>query len=131
MSLQPGDTKIRHFSFLETEETRRSLPDLPCYLTYTNEETHQVIRENLDSSLFFTGELEGIGPRYCPSIENKVVRFADKKRHQLFVEPEGLDSQEYYFQGFSSALPEDVQEKFLHTVTRYGKGGGFTFRLCH
>lgn len=117
MSLQPGDTKIRHFSFLETEETRRSLPDLPCYLTYTNEETHQVIRENLDSSLFFTGELEGIGPRYCPSIENKVVRFADKKRHQLFVEPEGLDSQEYYFQGFSSALPEDVQEKFLHTVT--------------
>ncbi len=116
MAVQPGDPRPRHFSFLETEETRRDLPDLPCYLTYTNPETHRVIRENLNSSLFFTGELAGIGPRYCPSIENKVTRFADKDRHQLFVEPEGLDSREYYFQGFSSALPEDVQEKFLHTV---------------
>ena len=75
-----------------------------------------MIRENLDQSLFYTGELEGTGPRYCPSIENKVVRFHDKERHQLFVEPEGMDSQEYYFQGFSSALPEDVQERFLRTV---------------
>lgn len=116
MSLQPGDGKPRHFSYLATEETRRQLPDLPCYLTYTNPETHRVIRENLNSSLFYTGELAGIGPRYCPSIENKVTRFADKDRHQLFVEPEGLDSQEYYFQGFSSALPENVQEMFLHTV---------------
>lgn len=116
MSLQPGDGKLRHFSYLATEETRRQLPDLPCYLTYTNPETHRVIRENLNSSLFYTGELAGIGPRYCPSIENKVTRFADKDRHQLFVEPEGLDSQEYYFQGFSSALPENVQEMFLHTV---------------
>lgn len=116
MSLQPGDGKPRHFSYLATEETRRQLPDLPCYLTYTNPETHRVIRENLNGSLFYTGELAGIGPRYCPSIENKVTRFADKDRHQLFVEPEGLDSQEYYFQGFSSALPENVQEMFLHTV---------------
>jgi len=116
MTLQPGDPRRRHFSFAITEETRQDLPDLPCYLTYTNETTHSIIRENLGRSLFYTGELPGIGPRYCPSIENKVIRFHDKERHQLFVEPEGLDSQEYYFQGFSSALPEDVQEKFLHTV---------------
>ena len=116
MALQQGDTAPGHFSFIDTVETRRSLPDLPCYLTYSNEKTHAIIRENLDSSLFYTGELEGNGPRYCPSIENKVVRFHDKERHQLFVEPEGIDSQEYYFQGFSSALPEDVQERFLRTV---------------
>lgn len=116
MTLQPGDFRKSHFSFAKTEETRRDLPDLPCYLTYTNETTHRIIRENLGRSLFYTGELPGIGPRYCPSIENKVIRFHEKERHQLFVEPEGLDSQEYYFQGFSSALPEDVQEKFLHTV---------------
>lgn len=116
MTPQPGDFRKSHFSFAKTEETRRDLPDLPCYLTYTNETTHRIIRENLGRSLFYTGELPGIGPRYCPSIENKVIRFHEKERHQLFVEPEGLDSQEYYFQGFSSALPEDVQEKFLHTV---------------
>ena len=116
MALQPGDKESRHFSFTETEETRRTLPDMPCYLTYSNEKTHEIIRENLGQSLFYTGELEGNGPRYCPSIENKVVKFYDKERHQLFVEPEGLDSQEYYFQGFSSALPEDVQERFLRTV---------------
>ncbi len=116
MSLQPGDAEPQHFSFAATGETRRPLPDLPCYLTYSNQHTHEVIKENLEKSLFYTGELEGNGPRYCPSIENKVVRFHDKDRHQLFVEPEGLDSQEYYFQGFSSALPEDVQERFLQTV---------------
>ena len=116
MSLQPGDGKPAHFSFVESEETRRQLPDIPCYLTYSNARTHEIIRENLNQSLFYTGELEGNGPRYCPSIENKVVRFHDKERHQLFVEPEGLDSQEYYFQGFSSALPEAVQERFLQTV---------------
>ena len=117
MSLQPGDGKPAHFSFVESEETRRVLPDMPCYLTYSNERTHEIIRENLNQSLFYTGELEGNGPRYCPSIENKIVRFHDKERHQLFVEPEGLDSQEYYFQGFSSALPEEVQERFLKTVS--------------
>ena len=113
---QPGHPEAGHFSFSATAETRRNLPDLPCYLTYTNGLTHQIIRDNLEHSLFYTGELEGNGPRYCPSIENKIVRFADKERHQLFVEPEGQDSQEYYFQGFSSALPEDVQESFLQTV---------------
>ncbi|MCL1848999.1 MAG: tRNA uridine-5-carboxymethylaminomethyl(34) synthesis enzyme MnmG [Clostridiales bacterium] len=116
MSLQKGDGEPTHFSFQASEETRRELPDMPCYLTYSNEQTHEVIRENLGLSLFYTGELEGNGPRYCPSIENKVVRFHEKERHQLFVEPEGEDSQEYYFQGFSSALPEDVQERFLRTV---------------
>jgi tRNA uridine 5-carboxymethylaminomethyl modification enzyme len=116
MSLQPGDFPHRHFSFTATAETRRALPNLPCYLTYSNPHTHEVIKENLGQSLFYTGGLEGNGPRYCPSIENKVIRFQDKDRHQLFVEPEGLDSQEYYFQGFSSALPEDVQERFLRTV---------------
>ena len=116
MALQQGDAAPRHFSFSVSEETRRTLPDTPCYLTWSNERTHAIIRENLGSSLFYTGQLEGNGPLYCPSIENKVVRFHDKDRHQLFVEPEGLDSQEYYFQGFSSALPEDVQEQFLRTV---------------
>ena len=116
MTPQAGDQGLRYFSFTASEETRRKLPDLPCYLTYSNEKTHAVIRENLDQSLFYTGELEGNGPRYCPSIENKVVRFQDKDRHQLFVEPESQDSQEYYFQGFSSALPEEVQERFLRTV---------------
>lgn len=116
MALQAGDTQPRKFSFVQGEDAGKALPDLPCYLTYSNEETHAIIRENLDQSLFYTGELEGNGPRYCPSIENKVIRFHEKDRHQLFVEPEGLDSQEYYFQGFSSALPEDVQEKFLRTV---------------
>jgi tRNA uridine 5-carboxymethylaminomethyl modification enzyme len=116
LQIQPGDKKPHYFSFAETAETRRSLPEAPCYLTYSNEETHQIIRDNLSTSLFYTGQLEGNGPRYCPSIENKVLRFADKDRHQLFVEPEGLDSYEIYLQGFSSALPEDVQERFLHTV---------------
>lgn len=116
MQCQPGDERHHYFSFLESLETRPNLPELPCYLTYTNIKTHQLIQENLHLSLFHTGELEGNGPRYCPSIENKVLRFADKERHQLFVEPEGLESEEYYLQGFSSALPEEVQEKFLHTV---------------
>jgi len=116
MISQPGDKKRHYFSFAETEETRRHLADMPCYLTYTNEKTHQIIRDNLHLSLFHTGVLEGNGPRYCPSIENKVERFADKDRHQLFVEPEAVDSYEYYFQGFSSALPENVQEEILHTV---------------
>jgi len=116
MTPHPGDERKRRFSFSEPPGSRGDLPDLPCYLTYTNAKTHEVIRENLDKSLFYSGELEGNGPRYCPSIENKITRFHDKERHQLFVEPEGADSYEYYFQGFSSALPEDVQERFLRTV---------------
>ena len=87
-----------------------------CYLTYTNEATHDVIRANLNRSPLFSGVIEGVGPRYCPSIEDKVVRFADKPRHQLFLEPMGLDTEELYIQGFSSSLPEDVQVEMLHTI---------------
>ena len=87
-----------------------------CHLTYTNEETHAIIRANLDRSPLFSGVIEGIGPRYCPSIEDKIVRFADKPRHQLFIEPMGLDTEELYIQGLSSSLPEDVQTAFLHTI---------------
>ena len=87
-----------------------------CWLTYTNEETHRVIRENFHRSALFGGQIEGVGPRYCPSIEDKVNRFADKKRHQLFIEPEGLYTDEMYIQGMSSSLPEDVQEKFYKTI---------------
>ncbi len=113
MELQPGDSVPVAFSF--------STQDIPknravCYLTYTNAETHRIIRENLHRSPLFSGVIEGVGPRYCPSIEDKVVRFADKQRHQLFVEPTGLYTDELYIQGFSSSLPEDVQVAMLHTI---------------
>ena len=113
MEKQVGDSDIMPFSFdNESELTNRA----ECYVTYTNAETHRVILENLDRSPLYSGRIEGIGPRYCPSIEDKVVRFADKERHQLFVEPIGLDTDEYYLQGMSSSLPEDVQLKFLRTI---------------
>lgn len=113
MERQPGDSHPEPFSF----STERPLENRAvCYLTYTNAETHRVIRENLDRSPLFSGEIEGIGPRYCPSIEDKVVRFADKPRHQLFVEPCGLGTDELYVQGFSSSLPADVQLEMLHTI---------------
>ena len=113
MELQPGDETVVPFSF-ETQipPENRAV----CYLTYTNERTHDVIRRNLDRSPLFSGVIEGVGPRYCPSIEDKVVRFADKPRHQLFIEPMGLDTEELYIQGFSSSLPEEVQVKMLHTI---------------
>ena len=113
MEIQPGDEKIEPFSF-RTEE----LPEnrAICYQTYTNEETHRIIRENLYRSPMYDGTISGVGPRYCPSIETKIVRFADKERHQLFVEPCGMDTEEMYIQGFSSSLPEDVQLKMLHTI---------------
>ncbi len=113
MELQRGDDHPQPFSFsTETPLENRAV----CYLTYTNERTHQVIRDNLSRSPLFSGEITGIGPRYCPSIEDKVVRFPDKPRHQLFVEPCGLDTDELYLQGFSSSLPADVQLEMLHTV---------------
>lgn len=113
MELQPGDDAPIPFSF----ETAAPLNNRAvCYLTYTNEATHSVIRENLHRSPLFSGVIEGVGPRYCPSIEDKVVRFKDKKRHQLFIEPMGLGTEELYVQGFSSSLPEDVQLKMLHTI---------------
>ncbi|NCB63368.1 MAG: tRNA uridine-5-carboxymethylaminomethyl(34) synthesis enzyme MnmG [Clostridia bacterium] len=113
MEIQPGDETAVPFSF-ETERLPKNRA--VCYLTYTNERTHAVIRANLDRSPLYSGVIEGVGPRYCPSIEDKVVRFADKSRHQLFIEPMGLDTEELYIQGFSSSLPEDVQVEMLHTV---------------
>ncbi|MBP5167462.1 MAG: tRNA uridine-5-carboxymethylaminomethyl(34) synthesis enzyme MnmG, partial [Oscillospiraceae bacterium] len=113
MEPQYGDESPEPFSFAtDAPPENRVL----CYLTYTNEETHRIIRENLDRSPLFSGAIEGVGPRYCPSIEDKVVRFAERKRHQLFIEPMGLDTEEVYIQGFSSSMPEDVQLKMLHTV---------------
>ena len=90
-----------------------------CYLTYTNEHTHAIIRDNLDRSPLFDGTIQGVGPRYCPSIETKIVRFPDKPRHQIFVEPCGLHTEELYLQGLSSSLPEEVQEELLHTCLLY------------
>ena len=113
MELQPGDETVVPFSFeTEVPPENRAV----CYLTYTNEHTHAVIRANLDRSPLFSGVIEGVGPRYCPSIEDKVIRFADKPRHQLFIEPMGLDTEELYIQGFSSSLPEEVQVEMLHTI---------------
>ena len=113
MELQPGDDTPEPFSFrTEDEVDNRAV----CYLTYTNEKTHEIIRENLHRSPMYDGTISGVGPRYCPSIETKIVRFADKQRHQLFVEPCGLDTEEMYIQGFSSSLPEDVQLKMLRTI---------------
>ncbi len=113
MELQQGDDDPLPFSF-ETASAPEN--QAVCYLTYTNENTHRVIRENLDKSPLYSGVIEGVGPRYCPSIETKIVRFADKPRHQLFIEPMGLHTEELYVQGFSSSLPEDVQVEMLHTV---------------
>ncbi len=113
MELQPGDENAEPFSFRTEHKLNNSAV---CYLTYTNEETHRVIRENLHRSPMYDGTISGVGPRYCPSIETKIVRFADKPRHQLFIEPCGLDTEEMYIQGFSSSLPEDVQLQMLHTV---------------
>ena len=113
MELQEGDADALPFSF-ETRE--KPVNRAVCYLTYTNEETHRIIRENLDRSPMHSGVIEGVGPRYCPSIEAKITRFPDKPRHQLFIEPMGLDTEELYIQGLSSALPEEVQVELLHTI---------------
>ncbi len=110
---QDGDEEIVPFSFLNEELKREQIR---CWLTYTNEKTHEVIRANFHRSALFGGKIEGVGPRYCPSIEDKVNRFADRKRHQLFIEPEGLDTEEMYIQGMSSSLPEDVQQAFYETI---------------
>ena len=113
MELQPGDEKAEPFSFRTEHRVNNSAV---CYLTYTNEKTHEIIRENLHRSPMYDGTISGVGPRYCPSIETKIVRFADKNRHQLFIEPCGLDTEEMYIQGFSSSLPEDVQLQMLRTI---------------
>lgn len=113
MIIQPGDEKPLKFSFITKIDFKAQVP---CWLTYTSEETHRVIRENLHRSPLFSGVIEGTGPRYCPSIEDKVVRFADKPNHQIFLEPEGRDTEEMYVQGFSTSLPEDVQILMLRTI---------------
>ena len=113
MEVQHGDDPPRRFSFYHEPEM---LEQIPCYITYTNQETHQLIREATDRSPMFTGKIDGVGPRYCPSIEDKVVRFDDKDRHQLFIEPQGLDTQEIYPNGLSTSLPLDVQIQILETI---------------
>ena len=113
MEIQEGDEKIVPFSF---ENKNIQINQVPCYLTYTNNKTHEIIRKNLHRSPLYSGQIEGTGPRYCPSIEDKVVRFADKERHQIFIEPMGLDTDEMYVQGMSSSLPEDVQIAMYRTI---------------
>ena len=115
MEAQYGDERITPFSFT-TNPDDIQIDQVPCWLTYTNEKTHEIIRNNLDRSPLYSGMIEGTGPRYCPSIEDKVVRFADKNRHQVFIEPEGLYTNEMYIGGMSSSLPEDVQEEMYHSV---------------
>ncbi len=113
LEVQPGDQQVVPFSFeTKTPPENRAI----CWLTYTNQKTHDIIRANLDRSPLYDGTIEGVGPRYCPSIETKIVRFPDKERHQLFLEPMGLNTEELYLQGFSSSLPEDVQIQMLHTI---------------
>jgi tRNA uridine 5-carboxymethylaminomethyl modification enzyme len=113
LELQHGDAQMQPFSFSHDSIDR---PQVPCYITYTNEETHRIIRENMDASPLYSGKIVGVGPRYCPSIEDKVMKFPDRTRHQIFVEPEGLDTEEMYLNGMSSSLPEEVQERFIRTL---------------
>ena len=115
MEEQLGDERVIPFSF-STDPESVQIPQISCWLTYTNEKTHEIIRENLDRSPLYSGMIEGTGPRYCPSIEDKVVRFADKNRHQVFLEPEGLYTNEMYVGGMSSSLPEDVQYEMYRSV---------------
>lgn len=113
--IQPGDEEANHFSF-STPDSVYLKNQIPCWLTYTNPSTHQIIQDNLHRAPMFTGLVEGVGARYCPSIEDKIVRFADKDRHQIFLEPEGRQTEEVYVQGLSSSLPEDVQMDVLHSI---------------
>ncbi|WP_227671657.1 tRNA uridine-5-carboxymethylaminomethyl(34) synthesis enzyme MnmG, partial [Lactococcus petauri] len=113
--IQPGDEKPNHFSFLSKDEDYLT-EQIPCWLTYTSKTTHEIIQENLHRAPMFSGIVKGVGPRYCPSIEDKVVRFADKPRHQLFLEPEGRNTEEVYIQGLSTSLPEDVQFDLVRSI---------------
>lgn len=113
MEIQPGDTECRNFSFMSDVQTREQIP---CWLTYTNEATHKILRDNMSRAPMANGIIEGIGPRYCPSIETKILRFPDKERHQLFLEPEGTNTNEVYVQGMSTSMPMDVQLDFLRTI---------------
>lgn len=114
---QPGDKAVHHFSFDTPDDHYLSLSEqISCWLTYTNPGTHKLIRDNLDRAPMFSGVIKGVGPRYCPSIEDKIVRFADKSRHQIFLEPEGRDTDEWYVDGLSTSMPEEIQQKILHSV---------------
>jgi len=113
---QPGDEDPRPFSYRTDPASFPVLPQLPCAITFTNERTHEIIRANLDRAPLFSGRIQGTGPRYCPSIEDKVVRFADRSHHQIFLEPEGLDTLEVYCNGISTSVPMDVQQEMLHTI---------------
>ena len=113
MEIQHGDEGMQNFSFMTDTPVKNQIF---CYLTYTNERTHEILRKNLHRAPMANGIIEGVGPRYCPSIESKIIRFPDKERHQLFLEPEGLNTQEYYVQGMSTSMPADVQIDFLHTI---------------
>lgn len=112
---QPGDDEPHHFSFASTDDSYLD-DQLSCWLTYTNNKTHKIINDNLDRAPMFTGIIDGVGARYCPSIEDKIVRFADKPRHQLFLEPEGRETEEVYVQGLSTSMPEEVQQEMLHSI---------------
>jgi tRNA uridine 5-carboxymethylaminomethyl modification enzyme len=114
--IQTGDEKPEPFSFKTDRKKLESLKQVSCYITYTNSQTHQIIQNSLDRSPLYSGKIKGIGPRYCPSIEDKVVRFSEKPRHQLFLEPEGKETNEYYINGFSSSLPEDIQLKMVRSI---------------
>lgn len=116
LEVQPGEEHITPFSALSDEEKMQSIEQIPCHIVYTNAETHRIINENLGRSAMYSGQIHGTGPRYCPSIEDKIVRFADKERHQLFVEPLGPDTEEMYIQGFSTSMPPDVQDAMLRTL---------------
>ncbi len=113
MEIQPGDSLMQPFSFSRDKIER---PSLSCWITFTNEKTHQIIKDNIHRSPLYGGQIVGLGPRYCPSLEDKVVRFPDRDRHQIFVEPEGVGTEEMYLNGISSSLPEDVQEDFIHSI---------------
>ncbi|MGT2845857.1 tRNA uridine-5-carboxymethylaminomethyl(34) synthesis enzyme MnmG [Streptococcus massiliensis] len=113
--IQPGDEKANHFSYTSRDEDYVK-DQVPCWLTYTNETSHEIIQNNLHRAPMFSGVVKGVGPRYCPSIEDKIVRFSDKERHQLFLEPEGRDTEEVYIQGLSTSLPEDVQKDLVHSI---------------
>lgn len=116
LEIQNGEEDIQNFSFITPKENKRKGEQTPCYLTYTNLGTHKIIKDNLDKAPVFSGLIKGVGPRYCPSIETKIVRFADKDRHQLFLEPESAKTNEIYIQGFSTSMPVDVQEKMIHSL---------------
>ena len=116
MQMQPGDECIQHFSFMGTT---RSLPQLPCWITFTNPKVHEILKEGLPHSPLYNGQIKSIGPRYCPSIETKIVTFSDKDQHQLFLEPEGTNTQEYYLNGFSSSLPIDIQLEALRCIPAF------------